>query len=364
METGRHGLRRELKLWDLVPMQVAIIVWLGWTGFAAKQGPSQIALWLLAIILFYLPLAAVVMKLSRAMPLEGGVYQWVKAGISPFAGFMAAWNVTLYAISAFAVTGSFFANGFAYAAGPGGAWMSASTPLTLTLTAIACLITFFFNARGLQLAKWWSDSGAVLTVATFCALLFLLVRAWVIGLPGARSSFSLALPAFSIVTLNVFTKMSLSALSGFDSSAVFSEECKKPENDVARSVLIAAPLIAVMYILGTSSVLAYIPPEQVDLAAVVPQTMQAGFGASGLGRALTIIVTAGFTVSYTASMVIITGMVARLPMVAGWDGLLPQWWSELHPKFRTPSKAIGAVTAIMFVLGVFSLLGAGNAGNR
>ena len=254
MEIGRHGLKRELKLWDLVPMQVAVIVWLGWTGFAAKQGPSQIVLWLLAIILFYLPLAAVVMKLSRAMPLEGGVYQWVKAGISPFAGFMAAWNVTLYAISAFAVAGSFFANGFAYAAGPGGAWMSKSTPLSLTLTAIACLITFFFNARGLQLAKWWSNSGAVLTVATFCALLFLLVRAWAIGLPGAHGSFSLALPAFSIVTLNVFTKMSLSALSGFDNSAVFSEECRKPENDVARSVLIAAPLIAVMYIIGTSAV--------------------------------------------------------------------------------------------------------------
>ena len=59
-------------------------------------------------------------------------------------------------------------------------------------------------------------------------------------------------------------------------------------------------------------------------------------------------------------MVIITGMVARLPMVAGWDGLLPEWWSELHPKFRTPSKAIGAVTATMFVLGALSLLGAGN----
>ena len=39
METTRHGLRRELKLWDLVPIQVVLIVWLGWTGFAAKQGP-------------------------------------------------------------------------------------------------------------------------------------------------------------------------------------------------------------------------------------------------------------------------------------------------------------------------------------
>src|SRR6202522_1775411 len=98
METGKHGLKRELKLWDLTPMQIVLIVSLTWTGFAAKQGSSQIVLWLLAIVLFYLPLAAVVMKLSRAMPVEGGAYQWVRAGISPFAGYMAGWSLTILAV--------------------------------------------------------------------------------------------------------------------------------------------------------------------------------------------------------------------------------------------------------------------------
>ena len=134
----------------------------------------------------------------------------------------------------------------------------------------------------------------------------------------------------------------------------------KPENDVARSVVIAAPLIALMYILATSSVLAYISPDKVDVAAAVPQVMQAGFGAGALGRVLTAIVSIGFSISFMASMVIVTGMVARLPMVAGWDGLLPGWWSELHPRFQTPSKAILAVAACMMLLGVLSLLGAGN----
>src|ERR1700679_2854660 len=115
MQTTNHGLRRELRLRDLVPMQIVLIVWLGWTGFAAKQGPSQLVLWLMAIVLFYLPLAAVVMKLSRSLPVEGGVYQWAKEGLSPFAGYMAAWNLTVYSVSAFAVVGSLLANGFAYA---------------------------------------------------------------------------------------------------------------------------------------------------------------------------------------------------------------------------------------------------------
>jgi len=360
MEITKHGLRRELKLRDLVFMQLILIVSLTWTGFAAKQGSSQIVLWLLAIVFFYLPLAAVVMKLSRAIPVEGGVYQWVKAGLSPFAGYMAGWSLTVTAICFFASVGSMLANGFAYAGGVPGSWMAVSKPFALTLTALACLITFAMNVRGLHAAKWLSGAGSLLMITTFLLLLYLLMRAWVTGTPSNRSSFSLAWPGFSILTLNVFTKMALGALSGFDNSAVFSEECRKPENDVARSVLIAAPLIAFIYILGTLAVLAYVPPAAVDLAATVPQVLQAGFGVTALGRALTSIAVYGFNVYLTAAMVIFVGMVARLPMVAGWDGLLPAWWSQLHPKFRTPYKAIAAVTATLLVLGVLSLLGAAN----
>ena len=361
MDAGKHGLRRELKLWDLVPLQIVVIVWLGWTGFAAKQGSTQVVLWLLAIVLFYLPLAAVVIKLSRSLPIEGGVYQWVKAGLSPFAGYIAAWNFTIYAVFTFAVTGSFFASSLAHATGAGaGSWVSTSRPFALALTAIACLIAFAVNVRGLHSAKWWSGGGALLTISTFLALIALLMRAWWLELPLAHGSFSLALPAFSILTLNVFTKMAISALSGFDGAAIFSEECRKPENDVARSVLIAAPLIAVIYILGTAAVLAYINPNKVDLAAAVPQVMEAGLGTRGLGGTLGLIVSGAFNLAYFASMLVYVGLIARLPMVAGWDGLLPGWWSELHPTFKTPSKAIAAVTISMVLIGAFCSWGAGN----
>jgi amino acid transporter len=125
-------------------------------------------------------------------------------------------------------------------------------------------------------------------------------------------------------------------------------------------VLIAAPSIALMYILGTGALLAYVPPAKVDLAAPVSQMLQAGFGATGLGKTLTAVAVGTFNIGYIAAMVICIGMVARLPMVAGWDGLLPGWWSTLHPRLRTPYKAIGAVTATLMFLGCLSLWGAGN----
>ena len=46
-------------------------------------------------------------------------------------------------------------------------------------------------------------------------------------------------------------------------------------------------------------------------------------------------------------------------MVAGWDGLLPSWFTRLHPKSRTPVNSIVFVGAVTLVLTLGSLAGAG-----
>jgi glutamate:GABA antiporter len=173
-------------------------------------------------------------------------------------------------------------------------------------------------------------------------------------------AFSLAWPGFSLVALNVFTKMALFALSGFDQCSIFSEECRKPRNDVARSVFIAVPLIALMYIASTSAILAYIPVARVDMAAPVSQLMRNGFGPTAAGWAFTAITVGVLCAAQIAALVVAVGMVARLPMAAGWDGLLPAWWGQLHPRFGTPAKAVAVVAAALLLMGSLSLLGAGN----
>src|SRR5256885_8976048 len=84
--------KRELGLSDLALTQILFIVGLPWVGVAAKQGPSHVIFWLIAIALFYLPSAVVVMYLNGLMPLEGGLYQWAKLGFNDLTGFLVAWN--------------------------------------------------------------------------------------------------------------------------------------------------------------------------------------------------------------------------------------------------------------------------------
>ena len=284
----KHGLKRELRLLDLVFLQVLLIVGLGWVGSAAKEGSTHVVLWLAGIVFFYLPLGAVVVKLSRAIPVEGGTYQWVRAGISPFAGFMAAWNVSFYTIIIIGVDGPTLTNNLAYIAGPRGAWMMNSAPVIVG-TAVICLLAMYaVNVYGLHVGKWFTGSGSVMTLLIGATMLYLLVRRWMSGVPPAHPPLSLAMPAFSILTLNVFTKMSIGALAGFDNAGVFAGECRAPDRDLPRSVWLSSFPIAGTYILGTAALLAYVTPAKVDLASPLAQLMQSGFGNSGLGEIFTI----------------------------------------------------------------------------
>src|SRR5260370_6641707 len=96
VQSHSAAFRKELGLFDLVLTQIVFVVGTVWVGWAAKLGDAQNFFWLLAIVTFYLPLAAVVIFLNRLAPLEGGLYQWAKIGFNEFIAFMVAWNFWIF----------------------------------------------------------------------------------------------------------------------------------------------------------------------------------------------------------------------------------------------------------------------------
>ena len=112
-------LRKELSIADLAFAQLLFIVGLQWVGVAAKQGPSHVIFWLIAIVFFYVPSAIVAVWLNRAMPLEGGLYQWAKLGFNERFGFVVAWNLWLFAILNMTNVGLQLTQYLGYIFGPG-----------------------------------------------------------------------------------------------------------------------------------------------------------------------------------------------------------------------------------------------------
>jgi amino acid transporter len=361
VEAHSASLRRELGVRDLALTQILFIVGLTWIGVAGKLGPSHVIFWLLAIVLFYVPSAVVVMYLSRLMPLEGGLYQWAKLGLNGTVGFLLAWNLWLYVIVLTSEIGLTCATYLSYALGPSASWMTSSSWFVALATAVLLSLMVLASVVGLSVGKWVHNAGGIVMLVVFAALLIMpLIGLWT-GHLREYHPLRTSVPAFSLFNLNILGKMGFGALGGFEYVAILAGETKAPEQAVRRSVIIAAPIIALMFVLGTSTVVAYIPTDQIDLIGPLPQVLRAGFGPIGIaGTLVTIAIVLSLGMRVAQSNVSFTA-VARLPMVAGWDRLLPPWFSRLHPRYRTPVNSIFLVGACAFIISLASLLGVGQA---
>jgi amino acid transporter len=356
--SNQTELRRELGLPDLVLMQVVFVVGSGWVGTAAKLGPSHLVFWLLAIFAYYLPQAAVVIHLNRRMPLEGGLYQWAKAAFGEFVGFIVAWNLWVFAI---VIMSSFYvmvARNLAYLLGARAGAFADAAWYTPTISIVLALLLVGVAIRGLGLGKWFSGFGGVAQILTYIALIAIPIVALSRGTITSYRPYATEMPEISLLSLNIFGKMALGAMSGFEFVALMAGETKRPERTIPQSVVIATPLIALMFILGTATVLAFVPREQIDLVSPIPQTLQAGVQGLGVAGYIAPVLILLLLLRQLGALNMIFAGNTRLPMVAGWDGLLPTWFTRLHPKFRTPVNSIVLVGAITLALTLASFVGA------
>ncbi|MEP6692866.1 MAG: APC family permease [Gemmatimonadaceae bacterium] len=361
VEAHSASLKKELGVRDLALTQILFIVGLSWIGVAGKLGPSHVVLWLLALALFYLPSAAVVMYLSRLMPLEGGLYQWAKLGFNGTVGFMLAWNLWLYVIVHTSEIGLECATYLSYALGPSGAWMTKSTWFVALATAVLLSLMVLASTIGLAVGKWVHNTGGVFMLLIFGALLVLPVLSLLTGHLHEYHPLRITMPSFSLYNLNILGKLGFGALGGFEYVAILAGETKAPARSVRRSVLIAAPVIALMFILGTSTVVAFIPANDIDLVGPLPQVLRVGFGPFGIaGQLVTVAIVMTLAMRVAQTNVSFTA-VSRLPMVAGWDRLLPAWFSKLHATYRTPVNSIVLVAVCAFGIALVSLVGVGQA---
>src|SRR4029078_4955190 len=131
--------------------------------------------------------------------------------------------------------------------------------------------------RGLSLGKWVHNIGAVAMFIVYGALIFLPFLALARGELKNYQPLQFALPAMSLFyCFNIFSKLAIGALSGFEYVAILAGETGAPARDIGRSVLIASRVIALAFILGTSSVLAFVGNNPIDLIGPVPQTLRLG----------------------------------------------------------------------------------------
>ena len=356
-----HGLRRQLGLRDLVLAQILYVVGGSWVGVAAGLGRGQALTWVAAMLLFFFPMAAVVICLNREMPLEGGLYVWAHKAFGGTLGFLTAWNLLVYGVMNAAVILYEVPSGIAYLIGPRAAWIPESRLSSLAIIGSIIAAIAIAAVRGLGVGKWIQNLGGVALVVLYGMLFGLPV--WVLlHHPAARpmsfDGFAIAMPAINLHTLALFGQMLFGALCGLEYVAILAGESRHPARNIGRSVWIASPIICAMFVLGTASVIAFrARAASIDLIAPIPQTLRLALGPSGFGGLLAMGAILLLQLRLLGASSFTFTALTRLPMAAGWDHLVPEWFTRLDPARRTPVNSILCAAVLVFTVEFLASLG-------
>ena len=314
-----------------------------------------------AIILFYIPSAAVVIHLNNQMPLEGGLYQWAKLRFNDMTGFLVAVNMWIYAIVFVSEMGLLVTNNLAYALGPSGVWLANSKLAIAIANVVVTALLVLVARRGLAIGKWVHGFAGFMILFLFGAMAVFAMPHWIRGTV-VQSPLAFSIPAFTLLNFNILGRMGFGALGGFDTVAVFAGECRGKDAAVTirRSVWIATPLIAGAFILGTACVLTFMKPDDIDLISPITQVLNRGMQSAGLAGSVNSLAGSLIVLTLVGQALLSFNYSTRLPLVAGWDHLLPSWFTRLHPKYKTPGGSIALIGGATLLIAMLTSLGAGN----
>ncbi len=314
-----------------------------------------------AITFFYIPSAVVIIHLNNQMPLEGGLYQWAKLRFNDMTGFLVACNMGIYAVVFVSEMGLLVTNNLAYALGPSGAWLANSKLAIATANVVVTAILVLVARRGLAIGKWIHGFAGFMILFLFAAMFLFAFPHWLKGTV-VQAPIAFSIPAFTLLNFNILGKMGFGALGGFDTVAIFAGECrgKDAAASIRHSVWIATPLIAGAFILGTACVLTFAKPEDIDLISPITQVLNRGMHSAGLSGSVNSLVGSLIVITLVGQALLSFNYSARLPLVAGWDHLLPPWFTRLHPKYKTPGGSIVFIGAATLLIAMLTSLGAGN----
>lgn len=348
-------LIRALGLWDVVLLNVTAIIGLRWISLAAVGGNVAIILWVLALVLFFLPQAFAVIELTTRLPGEGGIYLWTKTAFGDFHGFISGWCYWTNNLVYFPNLLVYIASISVFIAGPEFQSMGENKIYVMLFSLGALWSVMLFNILGLQTGRWVNNIGGFGTWLTGTVLiLFGLVAVIRFGIANPMPINSFFNGILSFDKLSFWASICF-GFSGLELASVLAGEVKKPEKTIPRAVVFSGITVAAIYILGTLSLLIALPAKNINLISGFLQGIAAIGTRLGLGWASNVLAVF-ITLGGIGGLMAWFTCAARMPFVAGVDRYLPKQFGKIHPRFGSPYVAVivQAVIATFFIIMSFA----------
>jgi APA family basic amino acid/polyamine antiporter len=311
-------------------------------------------------------------ELGAAIPEAGGEYAYMRRGFGPIWGFLFGW---MHSIVGRPASASSIAAGImrfmsflipavaapiftVHIAIPGlTGWIK---PYDFVFTwaqplAVGWLVVMTaVNYLGVRLG------GAVqvfLTVIKIVSVFLVIGVAFVV--PGGHHAANPIWPSvYDSSLIGAFLAALAAALwayDGWEDLNLVGSEVQNPQKNFPRALLGGVSFVAVVYLLFSAACLRVLPFESVAASAHVASDVVAS--AVGVGAATWITVAMMISAIGSLNSSVLSG--ARVPYAMARDGIFFKVADGIHPKYRTPGKALifqGVLASIMALTGTFEEL--------
>ena len=358
-EGQQPSLRRALGVFDGIAILVGITIGAGIYStpniIAGYLGsfPIIIFLWIITGLLFVFVGGLIYAELGTRLPHTGGEYVYINRCFGPFAGFMFGWSqLFIIRTSPAAGLAIITVNYFGY--------FVELKPWAQTAAALA-VIAFFgaLNYVGIQRASVYQKISTVLKIGGIFALVILgliLVQGHDNMLntkaepTGTLGPFGNAIAALMLIAFSYI---------GWDRLGYAAGEMKNPRRTIPLSLILGLGTIIIVYVLTNWIYYQTLGIESMRLSTIVAADVATQLmGPIGAGF-IAILVMISTTGSINGTMM----TAPRAYYAMAKDGLFFKWLDFVHPKFRTPSRAILAhcvwAAVILLVRKTFETIVAG-----
>jgi glutamate:GABA antiporter len=343
-------LKRVLGRFDLVLLFVVAVFNLNVVPSIAANGGVTVWLWLISLVLFFLPQGIAVLELAHRYPGEGGVYLWAKEVFGDFHGFLSGWcywtNNMLYVPTVML----YFVGVSVFALGSGHAQLADDKTFAMIASVALLALLTWLNILGLGVGKWLNNLGAIGTFVAAAVLIGLGVRIWAhFGVQISSADFRV--PADPRFVLNSFGVICF-GLVGLELASVMGGEIRDPEKSLPPAVAWGGVISGALYIGVTLTLLLAISKNDINVLQGIVQAVGHMAGRVGVEW-----IVAPFAVLLSLSIAGIgsawMGGSARIPFVAGLDSYLPAWLGKTHSRYATPHAALivqGVISLVLIVI--------------
>ena len=313
---------------------------------------SIILLWLLAGVFVFIS-GLIYAELGTRMPNTGGEYVYITRCFGPYAGFMFGWT-QLFIIRTSA------AAGLALIVADYLGYFISLNGVIKTIVALSVIFLFgVLNYIGIQRASVFQKLSAILKAG---ALLAIIVAGIILSGGHENLLSTKAAPIGELGPIgNVVAAVMLVIFShtGWERVGYSAGEMKNPRRVIPLSLLIGIGIVVLLYVLTNMTYHRILGMEEMRESTIVASDVLTVL-IGPIGAALiAILVIISATGSINGTMMTVT----RAYYAMSRDGLFFKWLDHIHPRFRTPTRAIIAhcvwAGVILIIRGSFETIATG-----